>query len=50
MQWAIPLVEDDFAVKDINSSTEISSALSAFFKRINVQTQLVITVQMDAFL
>ncbi len=50
LAWAIPLTADAFPIKDIRSVMEISDALSAFFKRINVQTQLNITVLTDAFL
>ena len=49
LAWAMPLADDSFAVKNIRSSLEISDALSAFFSRINVQTQLLVTVQTDAF-
>nr|WKN38173.1 hypothetical protein K4G66_05600 [Tunicatimonas sp. TK19036] len=49
LAWAIPLEEDSFLVKTINSTTEISKALSTFFKKINLLTELIITVQTDVF-
>lgn len=50
LAWAVPLEVDSFAVKTIRSSSEISDALSVFFSRINVQTQIMVSVQTDAFL
>lgn len=50
LKWAVPLEKDGFAVESISSSSEISDALSAFFIRINVQTQITVVVQTDAFL
>lgn len=50
LAWVIPLEADDFPVKFIEQSSEISSAFVAFFKRINVTTTLKITTQTDAFL
>jgi hypothetical protein len=50
LAWAVPLETDGFAVRSIRSFSEISDALSAFFTRINVQTQITVVVQTDAFL
>ena len=50
LAWAVPLEADEFPIKEITSVTEISEAFSSFFKRINVETTLAITVIDEAFL
>jgi hypothetical protein len=50
LAWAIPLGADEFPVKFIEQDTDITPAFSAFLKRINVTTVLMITKQTDAFL
>lgn len=46
LAWAIPLEYDEFPIQDIKSREEYSQALSAFFKKINLQTNITYTHQL----
>lgn len=50
LKWAIPLEIDDFPVKQINTFADITNSFSSFCKRINIQTDLIISTQSNAFL
>jgi hypothetical protein len=42
LEWAIPLVDDDFPVKDISDSASIKEAFIEFNSRINLKTEITV--------
>ena len=50
LKWAIPLSEDVFPIKNIQSTADIIEAILAFAKLVNLQSQLKITMQDEVFL
>lgn len=47
LAWAIPLEEDDFPVKSLSGKEDYSKTLIAFFKKINVKTNVSFNHQMS---
>jgi len=45
LAWAIPLKVDDFPIKDFADTSQVGSIIQAFCTRINLKTQLMITIQ-----
>jgi len=40
LAWALPLVDDDFPIKEINNNQDASEAFISFCKRINLLTKI----------
>jgi hypothetical protein len=47
LSWAIPLINDDFKIKNIVNMISIKNAIKCFCKRINVVTVLEISITED---
>ncbi|MFN8306988.1 MAG: hypothetical protein U0T79_09455 [Ferruginibacter sp.] len=46
LAWAIPLeIDDSFAVKEFSDTSQVGSIIQAFARKINLRTQLMITIQ-----
>ncbi|MBP9037544.1 MAG: hypothetical protein KBG38_07205 [Candidatus Cloacimonas sp.] len=49
LDWAIPLSDDDFPVKKINSNEDIKNSILSISKLVNLQSNLTITYQDEVF-
>lgn len=50
LSWAIPLeIDDTFPIKKFTDSSQIVNVVKAFGKKINLQTQLIVTYQTITF-
>lgn len=46
LAWAIPLDDDKFPIKELNGRDDYAKTLQAFFKKINLKTEITFNTQM----